>query len=311
MKKSIYRFLIINIIIFALIIINLSFYMIGIIEKSSVLKLVNDRFLTLEKSIDNSNEEIETILAQVSQDNIAKAKAFAIILNQSPKSYLDNEAIEEIRVALSADEILITDEKGIVIAGTSPYIGQDFHDSDINKQFLSAIEDRNFSKATNIQKNGAISQIAAVARLDKPGIIVLESTTKYFTQTVKLAGMSTVASGFTILKEGTFSILNSDSWGYVSHTNEEFIGKSFQIPKEKLINLETTGSGYFKNKFLGKSSYIFYKEYNENILIAVVPFSEVYIRRNYVFFSLIIALPILSLIMILSVRKKLIDINLE
>ena len=237
MKKSIYKFLIINIVIFSLVLINLSFYMIGIIEKASVEKLMESRFSSIEKAIDNSNSEIESILAQASQDNIAKAKAFSIILNQSPRSYLDNEAIEEIRVALSADEILITDENGIVVAGTSPYIGQDFHSSDINKQFLPAIIDKNFAKAININSNGYISQRAAVARLDKPGIIVLESSDNYFSQTVKLAGISTVASGYYVLKKGTVAVIDTESWKYLSHSNSKFIEKPFQIPKNLFKNL--------------------------------------------------------------------------
>lgn len=311
MKKSFLRFVIINIVIFAAILVNLAFYMLGIIERESVTKLVDKRFQTLQGSIDESNEEIEKILSQVSNDNIAKAKALAIILNQSPGAYLDNEAIEEIRIALNVDEIMITNSSGIVVAGTSPYIRQDFHNSEVEKQFLPAITDKNFAKTVNVNNKDSFSQLAATSRLDEAGIIVIEASDEYFSRALTLAGISNVASGFSILKNGRAAIVSKDSWEYVSHTNEELIGTPVQIPQEKFKNLNTTGKGRFKYNLMGKKSYVFYQEYKGNILVADIPLSEVYLRRNYVLVSMLISLSILSLIVVLAVRKKLIDFNAE
>ena len=55
--------------------------------------------------------ELKGILNQVSEDNIAKAKALALIINHTSNTYMEPEALEEIRVGLFVDEILITDEK--------------------------------------------------------------------------------------------------------------------------------------------------------------------------------------------------------
>jgi len=311
MRKSVYKFILIMFIAFSLIVINLAFYMIGIIDMSSMSKLVDKRFATVQKSIDNSNNEIDSIIAQVSEDNLIKAKAISIMMNQSPKAYLDSEELEETRIALSVDEISITDEKGIVIAGTSPYLGQDFHNSDIEKQFLSAIDNKSYTNVVNIKTDGIASQYAGVARLDKPGVILIKATSNYLTQAIKLVGISNVTSGLSTLKKGNLAIINKNSWEYVSHTDETNIGKTVQIAKTQFKTIKATEKGKFKMKIQGVSSYVYYKNYNENIILADIPLSEVYTRRNYVVVSLIIALPILCLIAILAIRKKMIDYKLE
>jgi len=312
MKKSIFKFILANIFIFSLVAIALAYYMVGVVDRASVRTLVEKRFSTLEKAIDDSNMEIETILSQIGEETVVKAKAFAIVLNQSPRIYIDNEALEEIRVALSADEIIITDKNGIVIAGTSPYIGQNLMDSEIKDYFTAEnFTEGNFSTTVNIQKNGKISQFAGVSRLDDKGIIVIESVNKYLLQTIKLAGISSATSGFSLFKKDHASIINKSSWQYVSHTNDEFIGQGVQIPQTYFKNLDTTGTGRFKLKIQGVSSFVYYKAYKDNIITVDIDLKEVYFRRNYVVVSLLIVLPIFALIVVLALRKKLIDIHLE
>lgn len=307
MRTKDIRFISIILIAFSLIIIIIAYYMLGIIEHASIDTTLDRRLQTIKLSVANSKEEINSIIAQVDEDNIAKAKAFAIMINQSPKSYEDTESIEEIRIALGVDELMVTDENGIVIAGTSTYFGEDFHDDGIKSKFLSALTDKSFSHTISIENNGIIIQYSGVARMDKSGIVFIKTSTKYLAQTIKLAGISTITSDFPVLKRGVTAIIDIASWQYLSHTDQSFLGKTVQIPYNKFNEINKDESGNFKITLNGEKSYVRYIKYEDKFLIAIIPQSEKYARRNYSIGSLIVALPLLSLISILAIRKKLID----
>lgn len=311
MKKSIYRFILINICLVSLILLFISFYMVKTVDNSSVKKIVDDTFNNIVSEIDSSNMELKGILEQVNEDNIAKAKALALIINHTSTTYMEPEALEEIRVGLFVDEILITDDKGIVIAGTSPYLGQDFSSDDNYKEFLPAIEDKSFSKVVNTFKGDKLIQHVAVSRVDSPGIIYIEVEADSLIDTVRLSGISTIVSNQYIMKKGKLSIIDKETWNYVSHTETEKINTNSQIPKDKMKDLSTTGKGSFKLKTQDKKYLIFYREYEDYVITAQISVKEVYLRRNYTMVSMIISISLIILTVMLSIRKKLIDIKLD
>lgn len=311
MKKSFYRFILTNICIVSLILLFISFYMVKTVDNSSVKKTVDDTFNNIISEIDSSNMELKGILNQVSEDNIAKAKALALIINHTSNTYMEPEALEEIRVGLFVDEILITDEKGIVIAGTSPYLGQNFNTDENYKEFLPAIEDKSFAKVVNTFSGDRLIQHIAVSRIDSPGIIYIEVAADSLKDTVRLSGISTIINNQYIMKKGKLSIIDKETWTYVSHTDQEKINTASQIPKDKMKKLSTTGKGSFKLKIEDKKYLIYYREYDKYIITAQISVKEVYLRRNYTIVSMLISVFLITLTVMLSIRKKLIDIKLD
>jgi len=308
-KKAVYSFLIISLAVCSGLIIFLCYYIIGIIELSSVSNVIEKRFVTIAAAIQKNEQETENYVLQFSEDNIAKAKSFSFMLNHSTEELLDAESLEEIRVALKADELIVTDENARVIAGTSAYIGQNFSNNDVYRQFLPILEDRSAAFTVNSEKDGVIYQYAGAARSDSTGIVVVKLSAKRLEQAVRLSDISTVTADFPILKKGKTAIIDISSWTFVSHTDEKYISAPVQIDVSRFSELDSEKIYDFKIKFDNIKYYVFYKEYNGRIISAFVPVSEVFSHRNYMVTGLLIGAVILTITAVLSVRSKLIWIE--
>ncbi len=304
--RAVYRFLIASLCATYVVVIFIAYYVVGLIELSSISSVVEDRVATIALIIEEKNQEIQTVVSQFSEDNISKAKALSFMIHQYVGGVIDSESIEEIRVALHVEELVITDDKGNVTAGTSAYIGQNISDNSVYSRFIPIIEDRSITSVVNIEKDGVISQYAGVARTDASGIVIVKTSASYLSQTVRLSDISTVADDFPILKEGKSAIIDIDSWTFLSHTDKKFVNISVQIPKSEFSELNTEDTGSFKILYDNVKSYVFYKEYNGRIIALFIPEEEVFSHRNYVVFGMTFGILTVSVTAILAVRSKLI-----
>ena len=311
MKKSVYRFILINICIVSVILIFLSYYMIKTVDNSSVKDSVKSTFNNVEAKIDANNNEYKGILEQVSDDNVAKAKSLSLMLNTNSNAFNDSETIEEMRVALQVDEILITNKNGIVIAGTAPYTGQNFSDDKFYRQFLPALNDKSFVKVVNTSTENNLTIHTAVSRLDQQGVIYISSTPDSIKDAVRLSGISTTVNNQYFMKNGNLAIINKKDWEYISHTDPMKSSIACQINKKNFKNLDTTGQGSFKQKINDKTVFNYYREYDNYVLLAQIDSNEIYLRRNYTTVGVIITLFAISLTDVLSIRKKMIDMKID
>ncbi len=311
MKKSVYRFILINISIVSAILISLSYYMIKTVDNSSVKDTVKSTFNNVEAKIDANNNEYKGILEQVSDDNVAKAKSMSLILNNNSNAFNDSEYIEEMRVALQVEEILITNKNGIVIAGTAPYTGQNFSDDKFYRQFIPALNDKSFVKVVNTSTDNDLTIHTAVSRLDQQGIIYISSTPDSIKDAVRLSGISTTVNNQYFIKNGELAIINKENWEYISHTDPMKSSIACQIDKRLFKNLDKSGQGSFKQKINNKTIYNYYREYDNYVLLAQIDSKEIYLRRNYTTVGVIITLVVISLTAMLSIRKKIIDMKID
>ncbi len=311
MKKSVYRFILINISIVSAILISLSYYMIKTVDNSSVKDTVKSTFNNVEAKIDANNNEYKGILEQVSDDNVAKAKSMSLILNNNSNAFNDSEYIEEMRVALQVEEILITNKNGIVIAGTAPYTGQNFSDDKFYRQFIPALNDKSFVKVVNTSTENNLTIHTAVSRLDQQGIIYISSTPDSIKDAVRLSGISTTVNNQYFIKNGELAIINKENWEYISHTDPMKSSIACQIDKRLFKNLDKSGQGSFKQKINNKTIYNYYREYDNYVLLAQIDSKEIYLRRNYTTVGVIITLVVISLTAMLSIRKKMIDMKID
>ncbi len=311
MKKSLYRFVLINICIVSAFLIFLSYYMIKTVDNSSVKNTVKLTFNNVEAKIDANNNEYKGILEQVSDDNVAKAKSLSLMLNNNSNAFNDSETIEEMRVALQIEEILITNKNGVVIAGTAPYTGQNFSDDKFFRQFVPALNDKSFVKVVNTSTDNNLTLHTAVSRLDQQGIIYTSSIPDSIKDVVRLSGISTTVNNQYFMKNGKLAIINKENWEYVSHTDPMKSSIACQIDKNNFKNLNTTGQGSFKQKINDNTIYNYYREYDNYVLLAQIDSNEIYLRRNFTTVGVIITLFLISLTSMLSIRKKMMDMKID
>lgn len=308
-KKQFYFFIISCCAVLTVVICILAYYMIGVFERASMNRILERRIEKVSIALETNMSEQAAIMDIMADETLAKAKSLSLmLLHTSLSDGTTFELIEETRISLNVSGFYITDENGIVVIGTDAYVGDMITDLFPDTNFLDAIENKSYSSVIRPDSGLDSHVIAAVSRMDKKGVVVVVTySSDAPKKALELAGISNVTLAYPIFKNGTTSIVDIESYTYLSHTNEGYIGQRLQIPVKKFKNIDDTdGSGYFTIRLEGKKQYIYYEVYDNYLLTANVPSSEMFARRNFTVGALIIVCPLICLVIILAARNSLI-----
>ncbi len=286
----------------------LTYYMIGVFEKASTERIMENRIEKVKSSLDATLTERESIMQILEDETISKAKALSLaLIHVSFTHDFDYELIEETRLTLDVTNFYITDKNGEVVSGTDAYVGNNIKDLWPDYDFEKAISDKSYAKVIRPQTKYSSEFIGAVSRLDSEGVVIVTFSPESLQKTLELTDISHVASEYPIFKNGTTSIIDPETYTYLSHTDSEHINQRVQIPIVEFEGIDENGAtGHFKIKLEGKKQYIYYEVYNNYILTANIPISEVYVRRNFATVTLILVCPLICLVIGLASRSNLI-----
>jgi serine phosphatase RsbU (regulator of sigma subunit) len=244
--------------------------------------LIQLKIEDIEKQLDINKKNIVEIREESDSNALAKASAFAKMIEMNPEILNDFSELNRIKDILDVDELHVSNEAGILIAGTmESYIGYDFASDSQSGAFLPALNDKNFKLAQDpLPKgiDGEIFQYAGVARLDSPGIVQIGYRPEKLAQAMEVADIKNLAPGFRVGKSG--SIMVADLEGSIlSAHKEEYLGKNiseYGLPKE--IFKESQGS--FIGEIEGEKNLFYYNRYNGFYIIGQLPADEMYLNRN-------------------------------
>lgn len=286
----------------------LTYYMIGVFERASTERILESRIEKVKTSLDGTLAEREAIMQLIETETLSKAKALSLsLIHVSFAHDFDYELIEETRLSLELTNFYITDENGIVVSGTDAYVGNNISELWPDYNFSDAIKDKTYSTVIRPQTRYSNEFIGAVSRVDADGVIIVTFNPQALEKTLELTDVSHVASEYPIFKNGTTSIIDIETYTYLSHTDSSHIDQRVQIPVIEFEGIDEEGStGSFKIKLEGKKQYIYYEIYKDYILTANIPISEVYVRRNFATATLILVCPLVCLVILLAARTNLI-----
>ena len=194
--------------------------------KETALMRISDA----KASLAESDAEIAQITADMSEEYLAKTRAFAEMIELNPSILESSDKLIQIRDELKVDELHVTDENGLIKWTTIPgYIDFDFKTSEQTKTFLPALEDKNFELAQEPQPNGAegiLFQYISVGRRDKPGIVQIGMEPKKLSDALKANQIDAVFKSITVGKNGTMFAVNKSDKTIAAFYDEQFIGKA-------------------------------------------------------------------------------------
>lgn len=134
-----------------------------------------EKLTAVERQIDSNNQEIAQLTDTLGQNALAKARAFAYMLEQNPAILNVRSNMDDIAELLMVDEVHVIDEKGIITHGNvDDYIGFDFASGDQTRPFLEILQDTSLEIVQEPQLNaagGTLFQYVGVARKDQAGIV--------------------------------------------------------------------------------------------------------------------------------------------
>ena len=245
-------------------------------------KLIQLKLSDVEKQINLNQKNIIRIRQEADENALAKVHALAKMLTLKPQIIDDEQEIEKIRQLLSVDEIHISDEKGILIAGTVPsFIGYDYASAEQSAQFLPAITDPQFELAQDPMPRGInneIFQYVGVARMDQPGIIQIGYTPQKLINAMEVADIQNLAAGFRVGNSG--SVMIADFQGYILSTNDEINSGTRLSDIGLKMNQFEDEQGSFLGEISDNQYLISYLKTSDYLILGKLPTEEMYFSRD-------------------------------
>lgn len=308
MKNKILRNLVITMSVASIILVVIINYIYVVLDNSNISDRADNALKALETSIDNRSKEADKLILQFGDDNIAKAKALELILDQKDVKNMSVEDLEEIGVALNSEEITITDKNGDIINSTGAYNNYNIKDKEEFKDFTSGLGTDGFSKVKNVMSYENVVQYVAISRGKDEGLLIIKCDTRYVSKSIYYAGISNLVSDNIFMNDSNICVIDKNEWTYKSNTETNKLWQTSQFPK-KNFKADTKKMKSTSLTVGGKSCRLFYKYHNNDLIVISVPVRVIYSRREYVCGTVTIMCIVLVLISYLTVRSKLIRMN--
>ncbi len=290
MKRKHYRVIFIPALICTLVLSLLAFYVLSVVNKYEALEVINDKLEIICEVADARITQSNDNNSRLYDSYCSRARAVSLLL-ASESAEMDNESkLEEIRVAIDADVICVSDENGVIEYSTEMSSEEEY----VFEEFMPAVENRAFSDAITAE-NDYNAIYTGSSRLDKPGVIQIKFSLKDY-QNVSVAD---VLTNMSIMRHGHLAIIDETDYTYISHSDILMTGTVMQFAAEEFSEDE----GSFSAEYNGKDVLLSYKKQNGIIAVGFLPETEVYKQRNVATNWAIFSMLILTIVIVLVLRN--------
>ena len=314
MQKKLRKYLIIAFSIGLVVLTIVVFIVQTLMSLQSASDTAASRLADVKAAIEENEVELKSLRAELDEDYIAKAEAFAEMIKLSP-ALLNNQAeIDNIKELLGVDELHVTDSKGIIRYSTvAAYIGFDMSQGEQSAPFMQCVTDYSFKLAQDPQLNaaeGRLFQYIGVSRLDQPGIVQIGMTPTRLSAKMNEASISNVLKSFTVGQSGFVFAVNAADRTIAAFKDESVIGKTAEEAgiSEGFLSADNAGSII---NVAGQRYYCASQTVGDYIVITSLPYGELYGNRNLVTLLLaaVVLVSLIGLAFFVSgmVKKKIIN----
>lgn len=228
-----------------------------------------------------ANEEtVAQLTDNLSQDNLAKTRAFADMLAADPSIDGNMDKLNQIKDRLMVNELHIIDENGIITSSTiDAYIGFDMKSGEQSNAFMVIVDDPSIEIVQEPQVNvaeGIVMQYIGVARTDDKGLVQVGVRPEVLENTLAGTEISVVLRDIDFGENGYVYAIDAASGLILAHENANLIGTP---ASDAGFPSNLTGKG--KATIDGTRGYYVAEDYNGQIIGTFMPSSEYYAgRRN-------------------------------
>lgn len=232
----------------------------------------------VKEKLKSNAENIESLTENLSEDNLAKTRAFADMLAMD-KTIIGNTArLNEIKERLDVNELHIIDEDGIIISSTiDSYIGFDMKSGAQSNAFMVIVSDPTVEIAQEPQMNvaeGIVMQYIGVARKDGKGLVQVGVRPEVLEQMLMGTEISAVLKGMDFGKKGYIYAVDAENGTILAHPDTALIGTSASAAG---FSSKTEGKG--KATINGVKGYYVSEVYDGQVIGTFLPAGEYYEER--------------------------------
>ncbi|WP_444444919.1 hypothetical protein [Ruminococcus sp.] len=172
-------------------------------------------------------------------------------------------------------KISVADADGNVVASTDPSGAG----TSIREEFRSHLEEDVYTDALFLLDSDTPTIVAASSLDGGHGMVQITFSADSVVSLLQDADLANIASSMPLYSSGTTAILEADTMKYISCTDTDLIGQTADFDKSSMKR----NKGKFDVKDAdGKTNMVHYQSSGDYIIMATVPYAEVYRVRNIV-----------------------------
>lgn len=279
MKKIITKSLFIYMLIALFITIGAIFALQTVVTRRANNASSQNKLADVKEKLASNDENIERLKENLSQDNLAKTRAFADMLASDSTIYGNMDRLNEIKERLSVNELHIIDEDGIITSSTiEGYIGFDMKSGEQSNAFMVIVDDPSIEIAQEPQVNvaeGIVMQYIGVARKDAKGLVQVGVQPEVLENMLASTEIDKVLGEIDFGSKGYVYAIDPAEGTILAHPNDSLIGTA---AADAGFKGSLTGKG--KARIDGVRGYYQAEEYNGQIIGTFMPANEYYKQRT-------------------------------
>lgn len=271
----------------------------------------NEKLDSVEEKLKSNEEEIEKLTTSLGENNLAKTKAFAHIIDIDPSIIDDRDKLKAVCDELMVNELHVIDEKGIITHSTIPsYVGFDMSSGEQSEEFLEILKDSSKEIVQEPQVNvaeGVVIQYIGVARRDAKGFVQAGVKPEVLEEMLEGTSLDVVLKDLNFGTNGYVFAIDKETNQILAHKNDSLIGKT----AKEVGFPEKISEGKGKATIDGEKGYYVTREYDDMIIGTMTPAKEYYqVRLNQtivVSFSMFVIFLILLFMINRLVDRKIVQ----
>ena len=241
---------------------------------SAVAKLAD-----VKEKLEGNEESIKKLTQNLSEDNLAKTRAFADMIALDGSVIRDTAELNRIKDRLMVNELHVINADGIITESTiDSYVGFDMKSGDQSRAFMVIVDDPSIEIAQEPPVNvaeGVVMQYIGVARKDAPGLVQVGVRPEVLEDTLAGTEIDVVLRNIDFGESGYIYAIDKENGQILAHRNVSLIGTP---AVEAGFPAGFTGKG--QAAVDGERGYYLAEEYGDRIIGTFLPAREYYAQRN-------------------------------
>lgn len=185
---------------------------------------------SVKEKLAGNAESIKNLTENLSQDNLAKTRAFADMIAADRSIVKDKDRLNEVKDRLMVNELHVIDADGIITESTiDAYIGFDMKSGEQSNAFMVIVDDPSIEIVQEPQRNvaeGVVMQYIGVARKDAPGLVQVGVRPEVLENMLSGTEIDVVLKDIDFGEKGYIYAIDKENGQILAHKNEALIGTS-------------------------------------------------------------------------------------
>lgn len=263
-----HRFVFFTMVIAYIALTGLAVYAVSVLDRNDVVRSIDTNVNAITAYLEQVSETGERVISEFTDEYRNKTRVVSVMITDAASLEDDESVLEEIRVAVDAEEVSVFTHDGSIAATTASY-GKS---ASIDPEFKAHLNERNYSGAVAYEDEESPYIVAASQLKDDGYMLQITFDAKPLIELSENNSLASAARNFPLYTEGNTVIIDEESFTYVSHTSKNKIGTKCSLAKEQFKRNKSK----FDDVLSNESVMVRYHKYDGYIIAAFVPYDDIF-----------------------------------